>query len=416
VTAHVIIGNGPAGVVAAETLRQADPQATITLLGDEAEPPYSRMAIPYLLMGEIGEAGCYLRKEADHFQARQIELHHGRVQAVATGSRQVLLADGSALPYDRLLIASGARPQRPRLPGIDLPQVLSCWTLADARAIAARVVPGARVLQMGAGFIGCIIMESLTVRGPRLTVVEKDDRMVPRMMDEVAGAMIGRWCEQRGVGVRTGRCVEEISTAGEELRVTLDDGEACTVDVVISATGVRPNVDFLAGSGVEVATGIVVDEAMQTSVAGVYAAGDVAEAVEFGTGRRVVNAIQPNAVEQARVAALNMAGREGRLRSTFAFNVLDTLGLISASFGQWQGVSGGETAQLLDEAEYRYLRLTFDGDRLVGANSIGHTEHIGVLRGLIQGQVRLGPWKDRLLANPLLLSEAYLARGLSATH
>jgi len=416
VTAHVIIGNGPAGVVAAETLRQVDPQATITLLGDEAEPPYSRMAIPYLLMGEIGEAGCYLRKEADHFPARQIELRHGRVQAVATGSRQVLLADGSALPYDRLLIASGARAQRPRLPGIDLPQVLSCWTLADARALAVRVVPGARVLQMGAGFIGCIILESLKVRGPQLTVVEMGDRMVPRMMDEVAGAMIGRWCEQRGVGVRTGRCVEEISTAGEELRVTLDNGEALAVDVVISATGVRPNVDFLAGSGVEVAAGIVVDETMQTSVAGVYAAGDVAEAVEFGTGRRVLNAIQPNAVEQARVAALNMAGRGGRLRATFPFNVLDTLGLISASFGQWQGVSGGETAQLLDEAAYRYLRLAFDGDRLVGANSIGHTEHIGVLRGLIQGQVRLGSWKDRLLANPLLLSEAYLARGLSTTH
>ena len=99
---------------------------------------------------------------------------------------------------------------------------------------------------------------------------------------------------------------------------------------------------------------------------------------------------------------------------TFVFNVLDTMGLISASFGQWHGGPACETAQLLDDADYRYLRLVFDGERLIGANTIGHTEHIGVLRGLIQGRVRLGEWKARLLANPLLLSEAYLARGLAA--
>jgi NADPH-dependent 2,4-dienoyl-CoA reductase/sulfur reductase-like enzyme len=115
------------------------------------------------------------------------------------------------------------------------------------------------------------------------------------------------------------------------------------VDVLISATGVKPNIAFLDGSGVAVDAGILVDEAMQTSIAGVHAAGDVAEAVELGTGRRVVNAIQPDAVEQARIAALNMAGQAATLRGTFVFNVLDTLGLISASFGQWQGVPGGET-------------------------------------------------------------------------
>jgi hypothetical protein len=111
-----------------------------------------------------------------------------------------------------------------------------------------------------------------------------------------------------------------------------------------------------------------------------------------------------------------MAGQSAALPGTFVFNVLDTMGLISASFGQWQEFPGCSSRKLLDEAEYRYLRLVFDGEQLVGANSIGHTENIGVLRGLIQGRVRLGDWKARLLANPLLLSEAYLARGLAATH
>lgn len=410
---HVIIGNGPAGVVAAETLRRADPDAEIVLIGDEAEPPYSRMAIPYLLAGQIGEAGTYLRKDVDHFDRLRIRLLVARVSAVDVKARLLRLLDGSTLAYDRLLIASGSHAVRPPIPGIDLPGVLSCWTLADARAIAAAVKPGARVLQMGAGFIGCIIMESLAMRGPQLTVVEMGDRMVPRMMDEVAGGMIRRWCEEKGVAVRTGRRVASIVATADALVATLDDGEQMEVEVVISATGVKPNVAFLDGSGIVIDRGILVDEAMQTSVPGVYAAGDVAEASEFGTGRRVVNAIQPDAVEQARVAALNMAGQAAKINGSFVLNVLDTLGLISASFGQWQGVTGGETAHLLDEKGYRYLCLVFDEDRLIGANSIGHTEHIGVLRGLIQGRVRLGEWKARLIANPLAINEAYLARGLA---
>ncbi len=410
----MIIGNGPAGVVAAETLRHADAQADITLIGDEAEPPYSRMAIPYLLMGRIDEAGTYLRKTAGHFENLRIRLRHGHVQAIDSGRRELRLADDSLLPYDRLLVATGSRPQQPPIPGIESDGVLACWTLADARAIAARVAGGARVLQMGAGFIGCIIMEALAERGARLTVVEMGNRMVPRMMDEVAGDLIRRWCLGKGVEVLAGRRVEAIEPSPPGLRVRLDDGRTLLADALINATGVRPNIDFLAGSGIAVGTGVLVDESMQSSVAGIYAAGDVTEAVEFGTGRRVVNAIQPDAVEQARIAALNMAGQAASLPGTFVFNVLDTLGLVSASFGQWEGGPGCETTQLLDAAEYRYLRLVFADDRLVGANSIGHTEHIGVLRGLIQGRVRLGEWKARLLANPMRLSEAYLARGLAA--
>ena len=410
---HVIIGNGPAGVVAAETLRRADPDAEIVLIGDEPEPPYSRMAIPYLLAGEIGEAGTYLRKDRAHFDSLHIRLLVARVSKVDFEAHLVTMQDGSTLAYDRLLIATGSRPVRPPIPGIDLPGVLSCWTLADARLIAAAVKPGARVLQMGAGFIGCIIMESLVQRGANLTIVEMGDRMVPRMMDAVAGGMIARWCEAKGVAVCTGRQVLSIVAAGGALQVTLDDGAQLDVDVVISATGVKPNVAFLEGSGVAIDAGILVDDSLKSSIPGIYAAGDVAQAPEFGSGRQVVNAIQPAAVEQARIAALNMVGQAAKISGSFALNVLDTLGLISTSFGQWQGVPGGEIAQLLDEKNYRYLCLAFDDDRLIGANSIGHTENIGVLRGLIQGRVRLGEWKARLLANPLLINEAYLARGLA---
>lgn len=405
---HVLLGNGPAGVIAAETIRKHAPDDDIVVIGDEPEPPYSRMAIPYLLMGDIAEQGTYLRKGDDHFARERIELREGRATAVDTVGRSVRLADGSNLPFDRLLIATGSVPIRAPIPGIDLPGVSACWTLADARQIIAHLKPGARVLQMGAGFIGCIILEAIAARGVQLSVVEMGDRMVPRMMGEGAGGMIKRWVEKKGVTVYTSTRVESIEHAAP-LLVRLSNGAELPVDLVISATGVRPNIGFLEGSGIRCLQGILTDDRMQTSVEGVYAAGDCAEAFDSITGKTIVSAVQPNAADQAYCAGMNMAGKYARQRGVTQINVLDTLDLISTSFGQWQGVPGGEHAELADEANFRYIRLEFDGDVLVGSNAIGHVEHVGLVRGLIQSRITLGPWKDRLLRDPFLLPEAYLA-------
>jgi NADPH-dependent 2,4-dienoyl-CoA reductase/sulfur reductase-like enzyme len=176
---------------------------------------------------------------------------------------------------------------------------------------------------------------------------------------------------------------------------------------------VRPNIGFLQDSGVRCLVGVLTDEHLQTNVPGVYAAGDCAEAFDKVSGKTIVSAIQPNAAEQARVAALNMVGRRAELRGVTQINVLDTLGLVSASFGNWEGVQGGRHVELTqpDAATGgRHLSLQFDGDRLVGCNSVGWTEHIGVMRGLVEGAVPLGEWKDKLLADPTLLMQAYLAR------
>ena len=407
---HLILGAGPAGVIAAETIRKHARGDSITLVGDEREPPYSRMAIPYLLVGDIGEPGTYLRKQPEHFSRLRIDRVDAQARHVDIAARTVTLDDGQTLTFDRLLIATGSHPVRPPIPGLDLPGVETCWTLADARAIAERARPGARVLQMGAGFIGCIIMEALQKRGVQLSVVEMGDRMVPRMMGPVAGGMIRDWCEQQGVQVFTGHKVERIERGeGDAMKVHLSGGKVLDADLVISATGVRPAIGFLEDSGITCLLGVLTDERMQTNVPGIYAVGDCAEAFDPFTGKTVVSAIQPNAAEQARVAALNMVGQDTTLKVVTQINVLDTLGLISTSFGNWQGVPGGEQAELTDTAAGRHLSLQFKDDVLIGCNSVGLTEHVGVTRGLVEGQVRLGEWKDVLLRDPLRLPEAYLA-------
>ncbi|ANQ86097.1 putative oxidoreductase [Azoarcus olearius] len=420
---HLILGNGPAGVVAAETLRRAAPQDEIVMVGSEDAPPYSRMAIPYLLEENIDERGTWLRKDPGHFDRLRIRELRGRAVSLDTDQRRVLFADGHFEDYDRLLIATGSHPVRPPIPGVDLPEVQTCWTLADARAIAAHARPGARVLQLGAGFIGCIIMEALAKRGVELTVVEMGDRMVPRMMTPQAGGMIKRWVENKGIRVVTNAGVSRIDrgTEGAPLQVTLTTGATLACDLVIVAAGVAPNVAFLEGTGVHVAKGVLVDARLETSVPGIFSAGDVAEAPDLFTGAHLVAAIQPNAADQARVAALNMAGRETTLNGVLAINVLDTLGLISTSFGQWWGEAadkGGSGVEHVDEARSRYLSLQFKDDVMIGATSIGLTEHVGALRGLIHGRVQLGEWKARLLQNPLAFVDAYIARSqpVALTH
>jgi NADPH-dependent 2,4-dienoyl-CoA reductase/sulfur reductase-like enzyme len=447
---HVILGAGPAGVIAAETIRKHAPGDEIVLVGDEPEAPYSRMAIPYLLIGNVGEEGTHLRHGTDHYAKLRIDLKRGvRAKAIDTAKKAVTLDDGSTLAYDRLLIATGSSPASPPIPGINSEGVLHCWTLKDARAIAQRATKGARVLQMGAGFIGCIIMESLAARGVQLTVVEMGDRMVPRMMGPTAGGMIKDWCESKGVRVFTGARVEAIeagntaaepaqseglltrlahavgighaatpaAVSGAPLKVRLSNGQTLEADLVISATGVKPNIGFLETSGVKCLLGVLTDEHLQTNVPGIYAAGDCAEAFDKVSGKTIVSAIQPNAAEQARVAALNMVGRKTELRGVTQINVLDTLGLISTSFGDWEGQPGGEHVELTDKAAGRHLSLQFGGDRLVGCNSVGWTDHVGAMRGLVEGQVKLGAeWKQRLMKDPTQLMAAYLATAQAQEH
>src|SRR5574343_1560662 len=197
------------------------------------------------------------------------------------------------------------------------------------------------------------------------------DRMVPRMMGPTAGGMIKKWVPGKGVKVYTGARVEAIERGAAAqpgllgkiaaavglgqsamptgpLTVRLSTGEQLQADLVISATGVRPNIGFLENSGIRCLVGVLTDQHLQTNVEGIYAAGDCAEAFDKVSGKTIVSAIQPNAAEQARVAALNMVGQRAELRGVTQINVLDTLGLISASFGNWEGVAGGEHVELTE--------------------------------------------------------------------
>ena len=406
---YIIVGAGPAGVVAAETLRDCDPDAGITIIGDEPEAPYSRMAIPYYLIDQIGESGTHLRHGEDDYGSRNIEVLQNRVEKIDRAGKTVQLDDGSTRPYDKLLIATGSRPISPPIPGIDLPQVNPCWTLENARDIIRLAKAGTNVVLIGAGFIGSIVLEALVRRGVKLAVIETGNRMVPRMLNEKAGGLLQTWCIEKGVDVHTSCSVQSIAAAADEqVTVSLSDGTELTASLVISATGVKPNIDLVADAGIDTDIGILVNNKLQTSDPDIFAAGDVAQGIDFSTGNHEVQAIQPTATDHGRLAAMNMASQGSAFHGSLNMNVLDTLGLISCSYGLWMGVEGGEQAELYNPEAFQYISLQFDGDHLVGATSVGKTQHIGVFRGLIESKIDLSKWKSRLMADPTAIMEAYI--------
>jgi NAD(P)H-nitrite reductase large subunit len=406
-TKYVVIGAGPAGVRAVETLREHDPKSSITLVSGEPGEPYARMAIPYILNGSIDEHGALQRKTPQHYESlgiRYLNRKALRVVARADGG-QVELDDGTTLDYDRLLVATGSSPSLPPIPGTDLPGVVTCWTLEDARAIAAKLKPGARVVMVGAGFVAGVCMKALVGTGVQLSVIAgRAGQILRTMMTPVGSGMLQRWLEARGVDVITTGRTERIEPGP---RLVMDT-RTLEADLIILATGVRSNTSFLEGTGARIDQGIVIDDHMRTTVPCIYAAGDVAQGRDFSTGEWVVHALQPTATEHGRIAALNMVGKELPYRGSLSMNVLDTVGLISHTFGEWQGREGGEVVELADEARFLYTRLCFEGEHMVGAITIGQPRHVGALRGLIHSRRRLGPWKAELMRNPHKVMEAFV--------
>jgi len=404
---YVLIGAGPAGVQAAEVIREEDQDGAITLISGEPGEPYSRMAIPYILSGRINEQGARSRKTAGHFANLDIRYSNNKAVRVhpRTSGGTVDLDDGSALAYDKLLVATGSSPTLPPVPGTDLPGVITCWTLEDARIIAAKLEPGARVVMVGAGFVAGVCMKSLVESGVQLSVIAgRAGQILRSMMTPNGSALLQRWLEGQGVNVITNGRLARIEHGP---RIVMDT-QTLEADLVILATGVRPNVAFLEGTGVEVDQGVVINDRMETSVAGIYAAGDVAQGRDFSTGEWIVHALQPTATEHGRAAALNMAGKNAPYRGSLSMNVLDTVGLLSYTFGLWQGREDGDSVESVDAEHFHYRRLCFDADVLIGAISIGRVDHVGAIRGLIQTRRHLGPWKQRLMQDPSLLMEAFV--------
>jgi NAD(P)H-nitrite reductase large subunit len=414
---HVIIGGGTAGLNCIRTIREEEGDASEIALVS-AERPYSRMVLPYYLGHTIAESHVYTATPAS-LAAWDVKPRLGRrATRLDSGSQTIALDDGATLEYDDCLIATGSRAVKPPIPGADGPGVHCFWTLDEARAVIAGVAPGSRVAMIGAGFIAFTILNALLARGAKLTIVEIAPRILPRMVDAACADIVAAWLARHGVALRTAATVTGIEQVRGARKISFKDGAALTADVVIMATGIRPNLEWLEDSGIEASAapggGIVVDDHLRSSVQNVYAAGDVARGRNLVTGALEVHAIEPTAQEHGRVVGANMAGRDVAYRGSLVMNIVEVCDLDVASFGQWEdGRAEVYTAERGDRSQYR--KLVFDGGRLIGAVICGPaadiwtTNDVGMLKGLVYGGGDLTAWKAHLRKNPFDIKPAYLA-------
>jgi 3-phenylpropionate/trans-cinnamate dioxygenase ferredoxin reductase subunit len=307
---YLIVGASLAGGRAAEALRQAGFDGRIVLAGDEPDRPYQRPPLSKaFLRGEHSEEKLYLRPP-DYYEQQRIELRLGaRATRLDPTARVVELDSGERLGFDRLLIATGATLRRLDTPGADLTGVYYLRTVRDAERIRAKLVPGRKVVIVGAGFIGTEVAASCRQRGLEVTVLVGAPVPLQRALGEEIGRLYADFHREQGVDLRTGESVQAFRGTSRVEEVVTSSGKTIGCDFAVVGVGVVPATGWLAGSGLTLENGVVVDEYCETNIPGIFAAGDVASWWHPGLRERLRVEHFDNAQNQGVAAAQNMLGK-----------------------------------------------------------------------------------------------------------
>ena len=409
---YLIIGNGAAGVSAAEAIREADPAGRITIVSAEPYNMYSRPGLAYVLTGAIPPEQTITRTD-DWYDSRDIQLKIGRVVRLHAATQHIVLEDGTSLSYDRLLVASGARATPPPYPGADLHGVVYLDTMDGTKEMLKLARKWGRAVIIGGGITALEMCEGLAARGMEVHYFLRRERLWDRVFNESEGELLASKMKHHGIILHRNTEISRINGnwRGRVRSVTLQDGSAFKCNLLGVAIGVRPQLEFLIGSALKTDRGILVNEHMQANVPNIFAAGDVAQVYDRWSGSHQLDVLWPSAVAEGRIAGRNMAGDTKAYEKGTPFNVCLLFGLHITAIGQvhpeWQSEEpvqhlsrGSSEVWFTFPRHYRSawsrkgdtsLRLVADKDRLVGALLIGERSFADVLRGLISEEVDIRP-------------------------
>jgi nitrite reductase (NADH) large subunit len=398
---HVIIGNGIAGTSAAEAIRSLEPDAAITFIAREEHLPYSRPMISQVLAGAADFSQLPLRSPNYYQQLPAEALTGQEAVAIDWDARAVQTDHGSRVPFDRLLIASGADPRRLRVDGAGSGGIFTMRAADDVRRMIAHLDGVRHALVLGGGLVGFKAAYGLLRRGLKVTMLIRSAHPLAMQVDAEAGMIIHTELERHGLSVRVGVEVTAVQSdrQGRVVRSVLSDGETLDCQMIVVGKGVWPSVSFLGKDRVRVDAGIIVDDHLQTDVEGVYAAGDVAEHFDLARQTRWVNAIWPVAVEMGRIAGMNMAGRPVCYRGSLSRNVIRIfeVDVLTAGLVNPPSNAGYEVMTERDLRRHTYRKLIFKDEFLVGAALVGHVEQGGILMNTIAGRIPVDKNREQLL-------------------
>lgn len=401
---HIIIGAGPAALSAVEKMRSLSRDDEIKVVSKENALPYCPAILPYVLAGRTAEENIWLRDE-DFFRSMDVTYAPGReVVKVLGDKKQVLYRDGAVDQYDSLLIAAGAEPLSSAAEGLGGEDVLRFHTLEDCRRLSGRLASQGDVTILGAGLVAVELAIALVEKGKRVKVIGRG-RPLRAYFDEQAGGYIRDILLAHGVEITIGKNINRIKKQGRGIEVCCADGEVFKTDLLVSCMGVKPRLSFIDGSGIRVNQGILVDRRMRTSVEGIYAAGDIAEAPAAFDNRPGISAILPNAIAQGKIAGSNMAGTDCDYEGWLSMNVLKMFGHSAFSLGMAIPQEGeAEVREEKDDTKKSFKRLVTKGERLIGAMFVNMDVDPGVIKYLIEKRVDISACKEALFEQPREIS------------
>jgi 3-phenylpropionate/trans-cinnamate dioxygenase ferredoxin reductase subunit len=392
---HIIVGASLAGAKAAETLREEGFDGRVVLIGTEDERPYERPPLSKdYLRGEVGREKVYVHDEA-YYAEHNVELRVGTTAVgLNTSSKELTLDDGDRLRYDRLLLATGSEPRRLTIPGADLDGVLYLRSVHDSDLVRERLDRGGAVVVVGAGWIGAEVAASARQRGLEVTVVEPASVPLERVMGVEVGAIYRDIHTDHGVEMLMGTGVEAFEGDEAVERVRTSDGRVIECDFVVVGVGVQPHTQLAAQAGLDVDNGVLVDEHLETSVSGVFAAGDVANARHPFYGERIRVEHWANALHQGPAAARNMLGQAGPFdRLPYFFSDQYEVGMEYSGFARdWNRVVFRG-----DPASREFVAFWISDGRVVAGMNVNVWDVNEPIRRLISERVTVD---DRRLADP----------------
>ena len=389
----VIVGGGVAGITAAAAIRERSPDAGISVYTDESFPYYPRPRLYHVLSGEAQPADIY-GFPLQWYEERKVKVNlNKRVASIETSKKELLLEDGHRVSYDRLMLAAGAHAFVPPVKGFEKAGVFTLRSLRDALAIKECARETKKAIVVGGGLLGLEFAASLRKLGQQVDVIEILPRLLPMQLDQDGAALLGQIVESRGINVTTNVKTEEILGQQRVSGIALIGGRQVSGDIVLFSAGIRSNISLASQAGIKTNRGVLVDDYLQTSATDVYAAGDVAEF----QGR--VYGIIPAALDQARIAALNMLEKEGHLYSgTIPSNTLKIVGIDLASMGivNPEG-SGFEEIKRLKKEENIYRKIVVKQGIIVGAIVLGETRSVAPMKRLMDQKIDITKYKDSIL-------------------
>lgn len=401
----VIIGNSGAAINAVRGIRELNTVSAITIISKERHRAYAPVLTTYLISGKVNKKKMML-VDKDFYERNGVRrINNKRVNSIDTKGKRVTLEDGSLIAYDRLLIATGARA---KCLDVDCPigaPVFTLRTMEDAENIRNRIHRGDRVAFSGAGLVSLQVASALAEKLDHMNFIVGSKQVLSQNLEVRSAAIVQKHFESNGAEFLFGKRIVRIEhgTTETPIRLHLDDGMTMGVDALVVGKGVRPNIPVVEPAGtIAIGSGIRVDERMETSTKGVYAAGDVCETKETVSGDYRLIATWPNACAQGRIAGENMAGGEVSYAGSLSMNVTSLLGLTFASIGSVRDDddSRQESACFLDESKGIFKKFIFEGDRLVGAILMGDLREVASVVPVIKNKRLVPEEKKVLMADP----------------